>query len=570
MKGGLGHAIRVDRPFGAGYAVKPLMWEDDAISEMNAEAPVVCGGDRGSRVEWAVVGAVMALFAVVLVRTAWVSDDAYITLRTVDNFVHGYGLRWNPAERVQSYTHPLWMFVLSAAYFVTREAYLTTIAVCIATSLAAVSVFAFAHARRPRQAVFGVTILLCSAAFVDYATSGLENPLTYLCFALFLREYFRGDDWTPKRLLVLSLWAGLAVTNRMDTLLLCAPALGYAWHRNRGVKGLVAVAAGFLPFVLWEGVSLVYYGFLFPNTAYAKLMCLGIDRTDLIAQGLRYMRDSLTRDPITIIAIVAAVLTAPVMGRRRGVPVAAGIALYAVYVLWIGGDFMSGRFFSAPVFCAVMLMGAYVETAPRRLAYVGAVCMAVAVAFLVDRPPFLSGSDYGYKDPLDSFGPGGISDERGCYFTASGLFRENRTGAFGPQHGFVRIGKRFHDEAPTTRIIGPRAWWGITRDPKSTLPTSTRCATRCWRGCRPATTPNGGWDISRGLSRKGTSKRSPPAKTGSRTRTLPPTTMRFRSSPVVPCLAGRGGKPFGRLTPAGTTIASTRTATSTPAWFVAR
>ena len=45
-----------------------------------------------------------AIFLVVLVRSAWVSEDAYITLRTVDNFVNGYGLRWNVSERVQTYT----------------------------------------------------------------------------------------------------------------------------------------------------------------------------------------------------------------------------------------------------------------------------------------------------------------------------------------------------------------------------------------------------------------------------------------------------------------------------------
>jgi hypothetical protein len=43
------------------------------------------------------------------------SDDAYITLRTVDNWVNGRGLVWNTAERVQTYTHPLWMLLLSAA-----------------------------------------------------------------------------------------------------------------------------------------------------------------------------------------------------------------------------------------------------------------------------------------------------------------------------------------------------------------------------------------------------------------------------------------------------------------------
>ena len=78
----------------------------------------------GSR---AVLALLTALFVVVVLRTAWIHDDAYITYRTVDNFVNGYGLRWNPAERVQTYTHPLWMFVVSAAYAVTHEMFFTVI-----------------------------------------------------------------------------------------------------------------------------------------------------------------------------------------------------------------------------------------------------------------------------------------------------------------------------------------------------------------------------------------------------------------------------------------------------------
>jgi len=44
---------------------------------------------------------------IVFFRTAWVCGDAYITFRTIDNLVHGYGLRWNVDERVQAFTHPV-------------------------------------------------------------------------------------------------------------------------------------------------------------------------------------------------------------------------------------------------------------------------------------------------------------------------------------------------------------------------------------------------------------------------------------------------------------------------------
>jgi arabinofuranosyltransferase len=78
-------------------------------------------------------------YAVLLVRTAWMCDDAFITLRTVDNFVQGYGLVWNVGERVQAYTHPLWMFLLSAFYAFTREPYFTTLAISMTLSLATVA-----------------------------------------------------------------------------------------------------------------------------------------------------------------------------------------------------------------------------------------------------------------------------------------------------------------------------------------------------------------------------------------------------------------------------------------------
>ena len=52
------------------------------------------------------------LLLFILVRNLWVSDDAFITLRTVSNFLQGYGLVWNAGERVQVFTHPLWMFLL--------------------------------------------------------------------------------------------------------------------------------------------------------------------------------------------------------------------------------------------------------------------------------------------------------------------------------------------------------------------------------------------------------------------------------------------------------------------------
>jgi len=96
-----------------------------------------------------------------------------------------------------------------------------------------------------------------------------------------------------------------------------------------------------VPAVAWTLFSLVYYGFPFPNTAYAKL-ATGIDSSELRAQGLLYLLDSLDRDPITLTTIAIAAVIAAVQRTVAARVFAAGIILYVWYIVSIGGDFMAG------------------------------------------------------------------------------------------------------------------------------------------------------------------------------------------------------------------------------------
>jgi arabinofuranosyltransferase len=92
---------------------------------MNApDANRLSASASSTPVSWFVIAGGLAAMLVVLIRTAWMSDDAYITMRTVDNFVNGFGLRWNVVERVQAFTHPAWLMLITPFYAVTREAFL--------------------------------------------------------------------------------------------------------------------------------------------------------------------------------------------------------------------------------------------------------------------------------------------------------------------------------------------------------------------------------------------------------------------------------------------------------------
>ncbi len=375
------------------------------------------------------------LYVYCLVRTAWLCDDAYITFRTIENFLAGYGLRWNIDERVQAFTHPLWMFLLSGLRACSGEIYYTAIFTSMALSLAAVCILAFGIARSAGQALLAVAICTFSKAFVDFSTSGLENPLSYLLLAGFLWLYLKDQPLAPRRLLYLSLLAGLLVLNRMDLLLLVAPALAHAFWQHRSRQALGRVLLGFVPFLAWEIFSIIYYGFPFPNPAYAKLGT-GIPIAELARHGMDYLLDSLQADPLTLLTLAAALLAVLFWRDRRHALCVAGIALYMLYVVRIGGDFMSGRFLAGPLLAAIAVLA----TVPSGLSYArwlsGALLVACA-GLAAPHPPLLTGRLYGLAW---SFRPdlAPIMDERAYYYPGTGLLQD-RLGMPSPVQRFVDV-----------------------------------------------------------------------------------------------------------------------------------
>ncbi|HOW97873.1 MAG TPA: hypothetical protein P5567_07465 [Kiritimatiellia bacterium] len=360
--------------------------------------------------------AFLLLFAAVFLQNAWVCDDAYITFRSIDNFLHGHGLRWNVAERVQSFTHPLWMLLMTAAASVTREFFFTAIGVSLVLCLAALALL--------RGGPVLAALLVSSKAFMDYSSSGLENALSYLLLALFLREFLQdapGEGPRDRRRIGrLVLYATLAYLNRHDAILLYLPALLVivaAGVRRHGATALVPVLAGGLPAVLWHAFSVLYYGFFFPNTYYAKLSGAGVDAGVLHRQGWAYLANSLRFDPVTL-AVTALGLPAFLLSDRRkaaGACVAAGLLLYFAYVICIGGDFMSGRFLALP-FLAGALLAARTASA-RRLA--GPALALLALYHVVaPRAPIKTTRHYARWDADEQHG---ISDERAYYQDGASL-----------------------------------------------------------------------------------------------------------------------------------------------------
>jgi arabinofuranosyltransferase len=217
---------------------------------------------------------------VMLIRTGWASEDAYISFRVVENFLAGHGLTWNPGQRVQVYTDPLFVFLQIAATWVTGSVYWGSAIVSILLTLCA---YFFLMTKRQAPAILiGTAILLSSKAFMDFSVSGMENPATHLGIAAFCWAY-----WRRREPFLLTLIAALTAVNRLDSILLFLPALLLVYYQE-GWKAWKAVVLGLTPLFAWETFSVFYYGFPFPNTAYAKLGT-GISSGELIQQGLKYL-----------------------------------------------------------------------------------------------------------------------------------------------------------------------------------------------------------------------------------------------------------------------------------------
>jgi arabinofuranosyltransferase len=315
----------------------------------------VPAGDQGRGGHWRQqlpLGLVLLLYVLMIVYKAWVCDDAYITFRTIDNFTHGLGPVYNPGERVQAYTHPLWMLCVSAFYLLTGEFFYTVFALTALLSVGAVIIVSRGLAASVQGATLGVAVLASSRAFTDYATSGLENALTHVLLALLLLIYC-GEPMGTRRLAILAFLGSLCLLSRLDLALLLLPPLAFATGIAR--RRLLAVLVGFTPLLAWEFFSLLYYGSFVPNTAYAKLNT-GIGQGELALQGLAYLWNSLRWDPVTLVAIALGSMIPVIRANRRDAALSVGVVLYLLYIVRIGGDFMSGRFLTAPLLVSVILL----------------------------------------------------------------------------------------------------------------------------------------------------------------------------------------------------------------------
>jgi len=323
-------------------------------------------------------------------------DDANIFLVQGKNLAAGHGFVFNVGgERVEGFTSLLWVLLVAAVYTVTERVELPLIAVNVVLLSVNVSLVmeylarmsADRGSRWPVRSswVSGLVFLILVAAspeFVTWMTIALMEGalwgllLTSLALAVLSIRDTRGS------FLRLSLIVGAMLLARPEAMLWCPVAIGCAALAVRLHTGRApdprnpAIAIGIYALVLasLSVFRLLYFGFLLPNTFYAKVSSsLGYRLTE----GLAYLLDYI-RSGILIQAVVGCVLLFLVLSGvraanliRRGPPAEADrpatderplvlpiLCLVGLITpILVGGDHFAGFRFYQPLYPLLVLNG---------------------------------------------------------------------------------------------------------------------------------------------------------------------------------------------------------------------
>jgi arabinofuranosyltransferase len=380
---------------------------------------------RGRGTYRTILLSMLLLSAVIILKGAWMCDDSFIVMRVIDNWLKGLGLTWNTSERVQVFTCPLWVFVLAPFHALTGEIFFTVVFVSLAVTCAALWLTVTRVLGGTASSIGFLASFVFSKTLVDFSTSGLEVPLSYLVLTGFVMSLIHLEKSEPPKegraVLLTFLLAALALMTRLDHFCLVAPALVFVILRRPFSRRRIKPALlGLLPLVAWEMFSLFYYGALVPNTAYAKLNT-GVPSALYLEQGLYYLRNLVTQDPAGFAVFLG--IGVGLASRRQSKAVfwiAVGVALHVLYVVRVGGDHMTGRFFAPDAFVALTIL--FLSKALPGKARVAAAGFFILLGIAAEFPPLFTPGNYSNRE-LDS---AGVADERGFYNKSLGFVAMSR------------------------------------------------------------------------------------------------------------------------------------------------
>ena len=292
-----------------------------------------------------------------------ITDDAYISFRYADRLAHGQGLSFNPGERVEGFSNPLWTLLIAATVRLSPFS-APEIARLLGVLCSLLTIVCVWRILCKNQMNTGVRIgnfalfsamLLSNPGFHVYMTAGLEGPLLMFLVAAGVGLSLKKD--VRSRYLA-GLAFGLVSITRPEGLL-----YGLLWFactlkptesgRFSPRRELGRLAFVLLPWLTYELFRWFYFGALLPNTYAAKMP--GVFGGDTL--GVQYLwpwigslGGLIALSPLLLLRVDQRKQSKAALRACAG-PLVAAI----VFVMYARGDWMPFGRFVAPVWPIVCL-----------------------------------------------------------------------------------------------------------------------------------------------------------------------------------------------------------------------
>jgi arabinofuranosyltransferase len=271
------------------------------------------------------------------------------------NLLAGNGPVYNMGERVDSFTSPLWFLILSILGSMGLNLYLASIVMGLTFSILLVlTLFKINESKNGKydyKLPLAILTLISSEAFVSFSTSGLETSLSYLLYSLVVYFYL------TKQYNLTIFFIGLCLLTRLDYVVVTFPILLstiFLQYGSQFLKNLYKILFLLAPLLVWEIFSVLYYGFIFPNTFYAKVG--GRSFKENAYSGILYTVDFFASHYFIVIMLILMILSASrnirefilrkdLVGNFGFTLLLCIILQFSYVIFYSGGDFMSGRFY---------------------------------------------------------------------------------------------------------------------------------------------------------------------------------------------------------------------------------
>lgn len=298
----------------------------------------------------------------------FVTDDAYISFVFSDNFAEHGQLVFNHDQKpVEGYTNFLWTFGLGVLMLIGLPPEIMSLVFgagfAIGSLWLTVLILEHIAGKSSPWNFFAAALLAMSSGFACWTSGGLETQMFTFWITLAFYAYVRADgEHRYYRLLGISL--ALAAMTRPEGLLITALIGGHRFLlnllRDRRIKPsrseLICLAAFLLIWAPWFAWRAWYYGHFFPNTYYVKAAgetSAGYAEK-MQANGRHYIMQWLTQSKLLYagpVALLALAIAKPRSPRFVYGSLAVLVsAVYIVYTMRVGGDFMGLHRFVMPLF----------------------------------------------------------------------------------------------------------------------------------------------------------------------------------------------------------------------------